>query len=415
MTGPEQEQPRASTGEHSAPADAPPDARVQVEQASAEERGSDAAGMEQLSSEEHARGGAGGQQLSSAAVAAATAVEEPTPVEETTPVEEPTPAEEARRIEEPRLVEEPELVQEPRPVESRSVEDLGTVGEPADASVGGERAIDGLRETDATAPVAGPVRPDERAPLSEPVRLEEPAAVSTDTADTAAAPAALVGTDAGTSHAETAAEPPVADADAESHAPAVVTTVAEPADAEPADAETADAEPAQPDPTVGGRRRRRARLLPLAVLAALSIALVAVVVVLGLQLRHHQQAEKARASGLTAARDAARVLFSYDYKQLDKDFGAGLALTTGGFHDDYANTTDKVVRPVAQQYQVVVKADVPEAAVVQASPGHVLVIVFVDQTTTRAGADTPKIDQSRIRMGLKRVGGKWLVDRADAL
>jgi Mce-associated membrane protein len=139
--------------------------------------------------------------------------------------------------------------------------------------------------------------------------------------------------------------------------------------------------------------------------------------------RVHQNsaAEDARRAGLEASRDAARILFSYDYRTLDKDFAAGRSLTTNGptkeekFKDQYADTTSKVVSSVATEKKAVVKAEVVTAGVVRATPDVVVTIVYVNQVTTSTLAAAPKVDLSRVRMTLRHVKGHWLVSRVDAL
>lgn len=129
----------------------------------------------------------------------------------------------------------------------------------------------------------------------------------------------------------------------------------------------------------------------------------------------HDATESARRAGLEASRDAARVLFSYDYRTLDKDFSAGKALTTGSFRKQYADTTSKVVTSVATEKKAVVKADVVTAGVVRASESTVVTIVYVNQVTTSSLQTGPKVDLSRVRMTLKHVGGRWLVSNVEAL
>jgi Mce-associated membrane protein len=129
----------------------------------------------------------------------------------------------------------------------------------------------------------------------------------------------------------------------------------------------------------------------------------------------HSVTEDARRAGLDASRDAARVLFSYDYRTLDKDFSAGKALTTGHFRSEYATTTSKVVTSVATQKKAVVKADVVTAGVVRASESTVVTIVYVNQVTTSSLQQGPKVDLSRVRMTMTHVGGRWLVSNVEAL
>jgi Mce-associated membrane protein len=180
--------------------------------------------------------------------------------------------------------------------------------------------------------------------------------------------------------------------------------VAEPTAAEPTD----DA----PDRTV--RRRRLAGLLPV-----LALALLAALLLLSgwftWQVLQDRRADTARQDGLAAARDAARLLFSYDHSRLEDDFEAGLAVTTGDFREEYERTTREVVQPVAEQYDASVEAVVVEAGVVEADPDRVVAVVFLNQTTTSTRVEGPKIDQSRVRMVLRDVDGRWLVERVNAL
>jgi Mce-associated membrane protein len=136
---------------------------------------------------------------------------------------------------------------------------------------------------------------------------------------------------------------------------------------------------------------------------------------LWLQVREHQQTEQARRSGLEASRDAARLLFSYDYRTLDKDFQTGLALTTGEFRTQYNKTTTKVVADVAKQYKAVVKANVVGAGIVSATPEKVVAVVYVNQVTTSTRVTGEKVDLSRVRMTLERSDGRWLVTSVNAL
>ena len=152
------------------------------------------------------------------------------------------------------------------------------------------------------------------------------------------------------------------------------------------------------------------------------IALVLTVVLMALatgfvwyRVQRADQIESARQAALEASRDAAAVLLSYDYRTLDKDFSAGKAVTTGAFRTQYANTTSKVVAPVAKEKKAVVKAEVVTAGIVRATPDTVVTIVYVNQVTTSSLQTGPKVDLSRVRMTLKHVSGRWLVSKVEAL
>jgi Mce-associated membrane protein len=195
-----------------------------------------------------------------------------------------------------------------------------------------------------------------------------------------------------------------------------------PADEPPVAAEPAAQPAAEPaaDPVaatapVAAAAGRRRLTLPVVALLLVTALMAAAATYLWLQVREHDQTESARRSGLEASRDAARLLFSYDYRTLDKDFATGRALTTGEFRNQYAKTTTRVVADVARQYKAVVKADVVGAGVVRATPNEVVTVVYVNQVTTSTRVTGEKVDLSRVRMTLRRSGGKWLVTSVNAL
>ncbi|MET9681105.1 hypothetical protein [Streptomyces coeruleorubidus] len=172
------------------------------------------------------------------------------------------------------------------------------------------------------------------------------------------------------------------------------------------------------EPGPGGRRR----LLTLA-LAVLLVAGLVALAVLGWQYRDGRLTETARTEALAAARKAAPIVLSYDYRRLDKDFSRARAHLTGDFRDEYAKTTKTVVAPTAEKYHGVVKATVaapgsggtPAASVVSASPDKVVVLLFVNQVTESTQVSGSRVDQNRVRMTMDRTGDGWKVSAVDAL
>ncbi|MEU9054784.1 hypothetical protein AB0D37_30980 [Streptomyces sp. NPDC048384] len=174
-------------------------------------------------------------------------------------------------------------------------------------------------------------------------------------------------------------------------------------------------------PEDGGQPHRRRRLLT-AVLGALLVAGLVAVAALGWQYWDGRQTESARAQALTAARKAAPVVLSYDYRRLDKDFAAARTHLTGDFRDEYGKTTKTVVGPTAKKYRGVVKATVaapatgaPSASVVSASPDRVVVLLFVNQVTESTQVSGARVDLNRVRMTMTRTADGWKVSAVDAL
>jgi Mce-associated membrane protein len=156
-------------------------------------------------------------------------------------------------------------------------------------------------------------------------------------------------------------------------------------------------------------------VLAVAGLLVLTLVLVAAAALVGLRARAADRAEQARSAAVAAARTHAEDVLSYDHRTLDEDFARARRALTGPFVADYRDTTTKVVRPSAEQYKVVVSAEVAAASVVRADADRATVLLFVDQTTTSTRLDGPKVDLNRVRVQLTRTGGEWLISDLDAL
>ncbi|MFF4759898.1 hypothetical protein [Streptomyces sp. NPDC001292] len=169
--------------------------------------------------------------------------------------------------------------------------------------------------------------------------------------------------------------------------------------------------------------RKAGRSVLTAVLGVVLVAALVAAAVLGWRYRQGRQAEQARDEALAAARKAAPVVLSYDYRHLDRDFSRARALLTGHFRDQYGKTTKAVVAPTATKYHGVVKATVatpadggaPTVSVVSATTDRVVVLLFVNQVTQSTQVPEPRLDLNRVRMTLTRTSDGWKVSGVDAL
>ncbi|MGY5052941.1 hypothetical protein ACWDFR_02545 [Streptomyces sp. 900105755] len=176
-------------------------------------------------------------------------------------------------------------------------------------------------------------------------------------------------------------------------------------------------------PEDGAPPRKAGRSVLTAVLGVVLVAALVAAAVLGWQYRRGRQAEQARGEALAAARQAAPVVLSYDYRHLDRDFSRARALLTGHFRDQYGKTTKAVVAPTATKYHGVVKATVatpadggaPAVSVVSATPDRAVVLLFVNQVTSSTQVPEPRLDLNRVRMTLTRTSDGWKVSGVDAL
>jgi len=165
--------------------------------------------------------------------------------------------------------------------------------------------------------------------------------------------------------------------------------------------------------TATGTRRRADWVLLVA--GVLTLALVLTAGLVALRARSAARTETARTAARAAAESDVVDLLSYDYRHLDRDFARARSHLTGKFVADYTTTTRRTVRPLAPQVHAVVKATVASSSVVRASENAVVVLLFVNQTTTSTRLEAPRTDLNRVRLTMTRVGGAWKVSKVAAL
>lgn len=73
------------------------------------------------------------------------------------------------------------------------------------------------------------------------------------------------------------------------------------------------------------------------------------------------------------------------------------------------------LQKVIRQEKVTAKGEVIESAARVVADDHVEVVAFVDQAIVRADSPEVSIEEMRISMTMKLVGGTWRVDRLDFL
>jgi Mce-associated membrane protein len=114
--------------------------------------------------------------------------------------------------------------------------------------------------------------------------------------------------------------------------------------------------------------------------------------------------------------DEAPVLFSYDYRKLDKDLAAARAVTTGAFTADYDQVSVPAVKPLATKYQVVVVASVLGSSIVDDSNiSKIKVLLFLNQTVKNSQLAAPRVDANRTVLTMQKVGEGWKVAGVDAI
>lgn len=188
------------------------------------------------------------------------------------------------------------------------------------------------------------------------------------------------------------------------------------ADAQPGDSTDSEPTPIHaPDTDDQHLDLHRPRATPL--VWQLSAAVGALLLLTGLMVyrvvthRGPAPIEASRSAALDAGREAARLVFSFDYRHLDKDFKAGLSVTTGEFRRQYESTTGKLVQRPALEQKATQVAEVREAGVMSASVDEVVLLVFVNSESKSVAKPVPKVTQARLQMTMQRHAGSWLVSR----
>jgi Mce-associated membrane protein len=179
--------------------------------------------------------------------------------------------------------------------------------------------------------------------------------------------------------------------------------------------ESAQTDGDQPDGEDRGEGLGRGPRVLAGVLAVLVVLTLGAGVFLGQKAWQGRNAEQARAEASAAARKAAELVLSYDYRQLDKSFGAARATLTPEFANDFDKTA-KVVGEQATKTKATVKAEVREVAVRDGDADRVTLLVFVNQTTTSTITEgKPRIDLNRARFTMVRSGDQWQVQQIEGL
>lgn len=173
-------------------------------------------------------------------------------------------------------------------------------------------------------------------------------------------------------------------------------------------------EDATPDDEPGEERRRRLPAGAAAPLTALVLALVAFALVVTVSLRDPGAREADARAATAAARTSLEQLLSYSYQTLDQQAAANAALLTGAFKGEYAKTMSETIAPVAVKDEVTVRARSYEAGVMGQTPDTVTVQVFLNQAKTAKGEEQPSVDQNRVIATMRRVDGRWLIEKLSA-
>ncbi|MGV9301731.1 MULTISPECIES: hypothetical protein [unclassified Nonomuraea] len=156
------------------------------------------------------------------------------------------------------------------------------------------------------------------------------------------------------------------------------------------------------------------------VVRALIVALAAILVLvtglafwLSAQLRDEEAAATDRRAAIDAAAAHALNLLSLNYKSADASIAKILATSTGVAYAEYHAGAPKL-RETTIANKVVQTGVVRASGMVSMAGDAAKVLVVADSTISWEGTGTPQQDRYyRWSMDLSKVGGRWLVAKAE--
>ena len=167
-----------------------------------------------------------------------------------------------------------------------------------------------------------------------------------------------------------------------------------------------------------GRSRTRGKLGAILGVVVVAVALVVSAGVAGwlyfYQYRVDQQTNTAAANvALEAAKKGTVALLSYSPDTLENDFTAAKSNLTGDFLSYYTQFTEQIVTPAAKEKQVKTVAAVIRSAVSEIQPDSATVLLFINQSTTSKENPDGAFAASSVKVGLKKIDGRWLINTFD--
>lgn len=163
------------------------------------------------------------------------------------------------------------------------------------------------------------------------------------------------------------------------------------------------------------RRDRKPRWRRRVLIAALALVVVAVLATtgfLGWQLWQTRQLDRASMDAQRAAVSYAQVLTSIDSAKVDENFAQVLDGATGEFKDMYSQSSMEL-RQLLIDNKAAAHGVVRESAVQSATKKKAVVLLFVDQSVTNTSVPDPRIDQSRMKLTMEYVDGRWRTSKVE--
>lgn len=160
-----------------------------------------------------------------------------------------------------------------------------------------------------------------------------------------------------------------------------------------------------------GTASRVARPSVVIVAALAAVALVLGGVDLGLHLIRPgaDPLASSRTDALQNAKVRVPKMLTYAYGSIDNDITTASEQLTGNFKKEYTDLLISRVKPGALAGKISTKAAAVDAGVVSAKSDKVVVLVFLNLTTTSGPKAVTQLNGSRVEVTMTKVGDDWLV------
>jgi Mce-associated membrane protein len=145
------------------------------------------------------------------------------------------------------------------------------------------------------------------------------------------------------------------------------------------------------------------------VLAVLVAVLVIVNGVLFWSMHHDSSVAAARQAAQDTARKQVVAMLSYSANSFDRDMARAGEGLTGAFKQEFLDLAKGQVGPAAKEQRTSTHTSVSASSVIDAGTSQVQLLMFLNQTTQSPTLQGPKLANSRVKVTLEDVDGRWLV------
>lgn len=154
---------------------------------------------------------------------------------------------------------------------------------------------------------------------------------------------------------------------------------------------------------------------PKRLMAAVVVLLLVVNGLLFWAMQHDSSVAAAREAARDPARKQVVTMLSYSANSFDREMAAAGQGLTGPFKQQFLDLAKGQVGPAAKEQRTSTHTSVSGSSVIDASSSQVELLMFLNQTTQSAALQGPKLANSRVKVVLEDVDGRWLVSELTPL